>query len=183
VATIGDDVTYTLTVTNEGPSMSTSLIVTDSIPAELTVVTSNASVGSIVESNGNILWRFPILSNNASATMRVIATAAAPAAITNVAYLGFAEGNLNVDNNFAYARVWFIDAQQRTLSVMLETNSNVLFLSWPVSVVGFGLQSSTNLAVTNAWQSVVSSVFITNGLNCYTDTISGPGRFYRLFFP
>lgn len=183
VATIGDNVTYTLTVTNEGPSMSTSLIVTDSIPAELTLVSSNASVGSIVESNGNILWRFPILSNNASATMHVIATAAAPAAITNVAYLGFAEGNLNVDNNFAYARVWFIDAQQRTLSVTLETNSNLLFLSWPVSVVGFGLQSSTNLAVTNAWKSVVSSIFITNGLNCYTDTISGPGRFYRLFYP
>jgi uncharacterized repeat protein (TIGR01451 family) len=183
VATIGDNVTYTLTVTNEGPSMTTSLIVTDSIPAGLTIISSNASVGSIVESGGNILWSFPILSNNASAAMQLIATAPAPAAITNVAHLGFAEGNLNVDNNFAYASAYFIDVQQRTLSVALETNSNFLFLSWPVSLVGFGLQTSTNLAVTNGWQPVASPVFITNGLNCYTDTISGPGRFYRLFFP
>jgi uncharacterized repeat protein (TIGR01451 family) len=183
VAAIGDDVTYTLTVTNEGPSMSTSLIVTDSIPAGLTIVSSNANVGRIVETDGNILWSFPVLSNNATATMRVIATAAVPSAITNVAYLGFAEGNLNVDNNFAYARAYFINPQQKTLSVALETNSNVLFLSWPVSPVNFGLQMSTNLAATNGWQPVVSSVFITNGLNCYTDSISGSGKFYRLFFP
>jgi uncharacterized repeat protein (TIGR01451 family) len=183
VATTGDDVTYTLTVTNEGPSLTTSLIVTDSVPEGLTIVSSNASVGSIVATNGNILWSFPVLNTNASATMRLGATAAAPAAITNVANLGFAEGNLQVDNNFAYARVYFISPQQETLSVALEINSNLLFLSWPVSLVSFGLETSTNLAATNGWQPVVSPVFITNGLNCYTDTISGPARFYRLLFP
>jgi uncharacterized repeat protein (TIGR01451 family) len=183
LATTGENVTYTLSVTNEGPSLTTSMIVTDEIPAGLTIVSSNASVGSIVETDGNILWTFPILSNNASATMKIIATAAAPSAITNLAHLGFAEGNLSVDNNFAFATAIFVDARQRTLSVALETNSNLLFLSWPVSPAGFGLQTSTNLAVTNGWQAVASPVFITNGLNCYTDTISGPGRFYRLFFP
>ena len=182
-AKIGDSVNYTLTVTNEGPSLITSLVVTDSIPAGLRIVSSNASFGSIVETGGNIVWSFPILSNNASATMQVIATASAPSAITNVAYLGFAEGNLEGDNNFAYATAIFFSAQQSTLSVALETNSNLLFLSWPVSPVGFELQMSTNLAVTNRWQPAVSPVFITNGLNCYTDAISGPGRFYRLLFP
>jgi uncharacterized repeat protein (TIGR01451 family) len=181
-AAIGDDVTYTLTVTNEGPSMTTGMSVTDSVPEGLTVVSSNASVGSITESDGNLIWTFPVLSNNASASMKVVATASAPVVITNLAYLGIAEGNLSVDNNFAYARAYFFDAAQRTLSVALETNSSVLFVSWPVSAVSFDLESSTNLAATNGWQSFASSVFITNGLNCYTDTISGSGRFYRLLF-
>jgi hypothetical protein len=182
VAAVGDNVTYTLDVTNEGPSLTTSLIVTDSVPEGLTIVSSNASVGSIAQNGANILWSFPTLATNASAKLQLIATAAAPAAITNVAYLGFAEGNLSVDNNFAYARVYFLDAAQRTLSVTVETNSNVLFLSWPVSPFSFGLQTSTNVAATNGWQSVVSPVIITNGLNLYTNTISDPARFYRLAF-
>ncbi len=185
VATVGDDVTYTLTVLNEGPSVTTSLIVTDSIPNALTIVSSNASVGNIVESDGEILWSFPILSNNSSATMQIVATATTPSAITNVANLGFAEGNLNVDNNFAFARVYFIDNEQRTLSVAVETNSNLLTLSWPVSPVNFSLQTSTNLDATNGWQPVVTPILVTNGLNFYTDTntVNDPVRYYRLFFP
>jgi hypothetical protein len=183
VTEIGNDVTYTLAVTNEGPSLTTSLSVTDSIPAGLTVVSSNASVGTIVITNGNLIWRFPVLSNNATAEMHVTATSPASAVYTNVAFLGLAEGNLSVDNNFAYARAYFISNQQQTLSVTLEANSNVLFLSWPVSQVPFLLETSTNLAETNGWQSIASEVFITNGLNCFTDTLSSPASFYRLFFP
>jgi uncharacterized repeat protein (TIGR01451 family) len=183
VATTGEDVIYTITVSNEGPSLATSLIVTDSIPEGLSIVSSNASVGSIVESNGNLFWAFPVLSNNASATMHVIASASAASVITNIATLGFAEGNLSVDNNFAFAFAYFISAQQRTLSVTVETNSNQLFLSWPVSPVGFLLEMSTNLALPNAWQQAAFPVFVTNGLNTYTDTLSGPARFYRLILP
>ena len=131
------DVTYTLVVTNEGPSLTTSMVVTDSIPDGLIIVSSNATVGNIITTNGNVIWKFPLLSNNASATMHLVATAQDPAAITNIAYLAFAEGNLSVDNNFAYARAYFLSATQRTLSVTVETNSNLLFLSWPVSPVSF----------------------------------------------
>ena len=42
---------------------------------------------------------------------------------------------------------------------------------------------STNLAATNDWQLPPYPVFVTNGLNCYTDTLSGPGTYYRLYFP
>jgi uncharacterized repeat protein (TIGR01451 family) len=180
VATVGENLTYTLTVSNDGPSLATSLIVTDNIPENLTVVSSNASVGNLAESGGNLLWTFPILSTNAIAKMQVVATASVPAAITNVAHLGFAEGNLNTDSNFAYAFAYFVNAGQRTISVAVETNSNQLFLSWPMSPVTFSLETSTNLAATNSWQPVLNPGFITNGLNCYTDTISGPARFYRL---
>ena len=42
---------------------------------------------------------------------------------------------------------------------------------------------STNLALPNAWQQAAFPVFVTNGLNTYTDTLSGPARFYRLILP
>jgi uncharacterized repeat protein (TIGR01451 family) len=178
LATTNDEVTFTLTVTNSGPSIATSLIVTDSIPAGLIVFGANATVGSITNRGGNLLWTFPILDTNDSAKMQVFATASAPAAITNLAHLGFAEGNLNTDSNFSFAFSYFVNTAQQTISVQVETNSDQLLLSWPVSPAAFGLEISTNLAVSNAWQ--FAPIFITNGLNCFTDTISGPAKFYRL---
>ncbi|HEX3989191.1 MAG TPA: IPT/TIG domain-containing protein, partial [Verrucomicrobiae bacterium] len=178
LATTGDPVTFTLSVTNAGTSIATSLIVTDSIPNNLIVLGANATVGSITNSGGNLLWTFPILDTNDSAKMQVVATASTPSAITNIAHLGFAEGNQNTDSNFSYAFSYFVSTAQQTISVQIETNSNQLFLSWPVSPAAFSLESSTNLAVSNAWQ--FAPTFITNGLNCFTDTISGPAKFYRL---
>jgi uncharacterized repeat protein (TIGR01451 family) len=180
---VGSNITYTLTVTNEGPSITTSLTVTDSIPDELTIISSNASVGSIIESGGNLLWSFPILSNNASATMHIVGTSPVPGTLTNIANLGFAEGNLNVDQNFAFAFAYFITTAQKILSVALEPNANTVSLSWPVSSAGFALQETTNLALTNAWQPVKSGIVATNGFNYYTNTISVPAEFYRLSSP
>jgi uncharacterized repeat protein (TIGR01451 family) len=178
LATTNDEVTYTLTVTNVGPSIATSLIVTDSIPNGLVVISTNATLGSVTNSGANLLWTFPMLDTNESAKLQIVATALTPAAITNLANLGFAEGNLNTDSNFSFAFAYFVNTAQQTISVQLQTNSDQLFLSWPVSPAEFGLQISTNLAATNAW--FTAPTFITNGLNCFTDTISGPAKFYRL---
>lgn len=183
VSMVGSNITYTISVTNEGPSITTSLIVTDTIPDVFTIISSNASVGSISESSGDLLWSFPILSNNASATMHIVGTSPAPGALTNLATLGFAEGNLNVDRNFAFAFAYFITSAQKILSLALEPNANMVSLSWPVSSAGFVLQETTNLVLTNAWQPLKSGIVATNGLNYYTNTISGPAEFYRLVSP
>jgi uncharacterized repeat protein (TIGR01451 family) len=181
VATVGSDITYTLTVTNEGPSITTDLIVTDSVPGNLTIISSNASVGTIVAGVTNLLWTFPILSNSASATARVVATTSLPGEVTNIANLGFAEGNLDIDDNFAYAIMDFVTAAQETVSVMQV--SNAVVISWPVSGAGFELQVSTNLEATNGWQTLESGSIVTNGINYYTNMTVGPTVFYRLFFP
>ncbi len=178
LATTNDEVTYTLSVTNAGPSIATSLIVTDTIPNGLTILSTNATVGNIAKSGANLLWTFASLNTNESAKMEIVATALAPSGITNIAHLGFAEGNLNTDSNFSFAFAYFVNTAQQTISVQIETNSDQLFLSWPISPAAFGLETSTNLAQSNDWFAVPT--FITNGLNCFTDTVSGPAKFYRL---
>ena len=182
VAGTGDNVTYTLTVTNEGPSMSTSLIVTDSMPSGLTIISSNASVGSLVGSDGTIFWTFPVLSNNASATMQVVATAPAPVEVTNVAYLGFAEGNLNVDNNFVYALAYFIDPRQRTLSVALETNSNQFFLASISGCFRAGNEHEFDGHGTPGNCCPRRSLSPTD-LTATPTRSALPARFYRLYYP
>jgi hypothetical protein len=55
-------------------------------------------------------------------------------------------------------------------------------LSW-VASLGYGLETTTNLAVSNAWNKVIPLPPIFQGLNWYTNRASEPSRFYRLYKP
>lgn len=68
----GDQVTYTITVTNNGPANATGVKVTDILPAGLTYVSSNASQGAYDPSTG--LWLVGGLNNGASASLNITVT-------------------------------------------------------------------------------------------------------------
>jgi hypothetical protein len=55
-------------------------------------------------------------------------------------------------------------------------------LSW-VASLGYGLETTTNLAVSNAWKKVIPLPPVFQGLNWYTNSASEPSRFYRLYKP
>jgi len=59
-----------------------------------------------------------------------------------------------------------------------RVSGNQIQISWPASVTGYVLQSSTNL--TRGWGPAGLSVTITNGQSVATDTITGNAKFYRL---
>jgi uncharacterized repeat protein (TIGR01451 family) len=68
-ATAGTDLTYTIMVTNDGPSDATGVVVTDPVPAGTTFVSSDNG-GS--ESSGTVTWALGALANGASSTMHVV---------------------------------------------------------------------------------------------------------------
>ena len=54
-------------------------------------------------------------------------------------------------------------------------------LSWPGAAIGFQLQSTTNLTMTNSWMPVTNSVGNYNGQNIVTNVVpTGAPRFFRL---
>jgi hypothetical protein len=183
IAGPGTNVVYTLQVTNEGPSIVTYVVVTDNIPSQLTYISSTSSQGTNSYSNGTLISSLGILTNNTSATITVHAVAGAAGGATNSAYLGFAEGNLNTDNNYAFAIANFVTAAQRTLSVTNQISPPGIFISWPVSSVDFQLQINTNLAHSNGWQSLEITPVVTNGLNEYSNMFDVPAAFFRLHSP
>lgn len=65
----GVEVTYTITATNDGPSLATNVVVTDSLPDGVTVVggSSNAAPGSFNEDTG--VWTIGSLAKDAEATL------------------------------------------------------------------------------------------------------------------
>ena len=72
--TTGDNLTYTVTVTNNGPDPATSVIVTDNLPAETTFVScSSTGEGVCGGSGNNRTVTFPLLPSGQSETITFVA--------------------------------------------------------------------------------------------------------------
>jgi uncharacterized repeat protein (TIGR01451 family) len=69
---VGDNVTYTITVTNSGPWDATGITVSDILPTGVTYVSNSASQGSYDSDTGN--WTVGNLSNGSSATLTITAS-------------------------------------------------------------------------------------------------------------
>ena len=76
----GQTITYTLTVTNNGPGEPGSIVVTDTLPAGVTYVSDTPSQGVYTSSTGE--WAVGTLTNGASATLDIVATVDAATAGT-----------------------------------------------------------------------------------------------------
>ena len=66
---VGDTITYTIVVTNNGPGGASGIVVTDSLPAGVTFVSSTVSQGSYDSGTG--LWTVGAVANAASATLTI----------------------------------------------------------------------------------------------------------------
>ncbi|HEY3027675.1 MAG TPA: Calx-beta domain-containing protein [Pyrinomonadaceae bacterium] len=98
----GDNVTYALTVTNNGPDPAPSVIVTDSLPSTLTFVSCSATGGGVCGGAGNNRTvTFSSIANGTSAVVALVATVnssvSGGTAITNVATV--ASATLDTDNS------------------------------------------------------------------------------------
>ncbi len=183
VAAPGNNVTYTLQVTNEGPSIITSAVVMDTLPIGFFVASAAASTGSWTNINGTLTWTFGVLTNSTSVNLNIVGTCQSPVALTNNAVLAFAEGNVAPYDDYASIVNFFVLDSQRTLTASLQGNPPVALITWPLSAANFRLQVNTNANISVGWTNPVNAVFTTNGLNTYTNTLTGPQTFFRLAPP
>ena len=79
--TIGQNVTFTIKVTNNGPNDATGIVITDALPPELALVSATPTQGTYTGSD----WTVGDLLNGAQATLTIVATVSADTAIVNVA--------------------------------------------------------------------------------------------------
>src|SRR5476651_1626254 len=80
---LGTNVTFTVTATNNGPSIATGVEVSDSLPPGLAFVSAVPSVGTYVSGTG--IWHIGGFANGATATLSIVATVNTTAATTNTA--------------------------------------------------------------------------------------------------
>jgi uncharacterized repeat protein (TIGR01451 family) len=86
---VGDVITYTVIVTNDGPDAATGVTINEPVPAGLDVVSATATAGSYDSITG--VWTVGTLAGGASAALTINARVVSPAAQTNTATITHAD--------------------------------------------------------------------------------------------
>ena len=147
----GTNLTYTLTVTNNGPSDATGVVATDTLPAGVTLVSATPSQGSCTLTTCNL----GNLASGASATVTIVVNVASSTAcgstLTNSVSVTGNETDPNAANNTATANTAVIC--QTDLSITkndspdpIHTNTQ---LTYTISVSNDGPSDASGVAITD----------------------------------
>src|SRR5690606_17852056 len=94
---VGDNIEFTLMVTNNGPSDATGVLVTDELPDGYTYVSSSASVGTY--NPATALWTIGDMEDGETATLTIVATVHATGDYINYASVTGDEDDPDLTNN------------------------------------------------------------------------------------
>ena len=145
---VGENVTFTVTVANRGPSPATGLVVTDVLSAGLTLVSATPSQGTFVAPD----WTIGTLSEIAPpVTLTIVATVTAPGPVVNAAIITQqTEGDSNPVNNRASVTLNAAEsANLKVIKTLTRSSPHVgELLTFNVIVANQGPSPATGVQVT-----------------------------------
>ncbi|HRK72627.1 MAG TPA: DUF11 domain-containing protein, partial [Rhodothermales bacterium] len=144
---VGENVTWTITVTNYGPNNATGVVATESLPAGLTLVQSSATQGSY--NTGTNQWTIGNLPAGQSAVLQLATTVVQTGALTNNISVTRNETDNNAANNSSSATINASNAADltvaKTANTLLPTAGQQVTFS--VTVRNNGPNPATNVRV------------------------------------
>jgi uncharacterized repeat protein (TIGR01451 family) len=154
----GQAAAFVVTVTNYGPSISTNVVLSDSLPLGVTILSTNASVGTVTRNGATLTWNVGTLANGAGARLVVVARSSTVGTMANFASADAGTPDPNPDEDSASATVNVI-APTVTLTPTLTSGGGgqTLQISVPspagLTVV---IQANSNLIGSN-WVNVYTN--------------------------
>ncbi|HYE16313.1 MAG TPA: hypothetical protein VD968_17880 [Pyrinomonadaceae bacterium] len=167
---LGEQFSYTLTVTNAGPAAAGGVTLTDTLPAAMTFVSASASQGGITSSppagsSGTVTAALGTLGSGATATVQITVTATQAGAFTNTASVSAIESDPNAANNTAKQATTVVTLSKLLLSASTVVGgcqpypTGVVYLTGPAPAGG----ATVSLSSTNAGAAPPPSVTVPAG--------------------
>jgi uncharacterized repeat protein (TIGR01451 family) len=127
---VGDNVTYTIVATNNGPSPATGVLLTDTIPSNPPIVSIATTAGTCVQATLNCM--IGSLASGASATVTVVVQASATGTLTSGAEVTGNEEDPNFNNNSATSNVSVVPVSSdisvtNTAPAHADTSSQIIY--------------------------------------------------------
>jgi uncharacterized repeat protein (TIGR01451 family) len=96
--TVGSNLTYSISVTNNGPGKALKVVATDPIPAAASYVSALASPGSASFASGVVTANFGDLVSNATSTLTLVVTPNSAGPLTNLVSVSTTSSNISSPN-------------------------------------------------------------------------------------
>jgi uncharacterized repeat protein (TIGR01451 family) len=151
--TAGEALTYTLTITNNGPLIGTGVLVTDTLPTGVTFVTAVAGQGSCNESGGTVVCTLGTLNNTATTVVTVVVDVAPSTrgTLTNVARVSANEPDETPGNN-TYTETTSVSAVSALSLVKTDSSDPIVagdILTYTLTSTNGGPSDATDVILTD----------------------------------
>jgi uncharacterized repeat protein (TIGR01451 family) len=167
--------TYTMVVTNNGPSQATGVVVNDTLPTGLTFVSATSTVGTATNAGNVITGNIGTLNSGASATITVTATVDSTASgqLVNTATVSGTETDSNQSNNSATQNTDIAIPGSISGRVYIDVNRNGVFDSGDTGFPGGVEITLTGTDVGNASVSRTETTDATTGEYTFSNVMPG----------
>ena len=98
--TVGNNLTYTISIMNNGPHTASDVLLTDTLPASVTFVSSSTNQGTCTGTS-TVTCNIGTITSGASATVTIVITPTIATILNNTANVTGSVGDPNADNNSA----------------------------------------------------------------------------------
>jgi uncharacterized repeat protein (TIGR01451 family) len=183
----GANITYTLTLTNNGPDAATNVSLTDALPAAVTFQSIGAPAGfscvtPAVDATGTITCANPSMANAATATFTVVVkVVAASGTVTNTAGVSSSTFDNVAGNNSATATTTITAVASADLSIGVATGATSVIpggpLSYTITLHNGGPDAASGIVITDLLPPslLFGSIVAPPGFTCSTPPAGSTG--------